>query len=122
MERLSIENLIKSDNPILHNILQYLDLETLQSFSEAINTNLRSNLDITFDLYRKLNPWRHNKIQPPLKVYKGKKPYEINRSIRIYSRCLCKYCLDSFCCLDCFYRNCRCRNSTAFACRHHLID
>ena len=71
MESLSVNNLIESDNSILHKILQYLDFDSLQAFSQAVNTSLRAALDKSFDLHRKLNPWTHNKKfkQPPLKLY-----------------------------------------------------
>ena len=36
MESLRVENLMKTDNPILHRVLQLLDYHTLEKFSLAI--------------------------------------------------------------------------------------
>ena len=114
MELLSVNNLIESDNSILHKILQYLDFDSLQAFSEAINASLRTALDKSFDLHRKLNPWMHHhkKIkQPPLKLYWEFQSFDINKSNKIYGRCVCKYCLDVNCCMTCWYSKCACRYS-----------
>jgi hypothetical protein len=116
MEPLSVNNLIETDNTILDKILQYLDFDSLKAFSQAINASLRAALDESFDLHRKLNPWTHNykKVkQPPLKLYWGFQPFDINRSNKIYGRCICKYCIDVICCMQCWYSKCVCRYSKA---------
>ena len=115
MEPLSINNLIESDNSILHQILQYLDFDSLQAFSQAVNASLRAALDTSFDLRRKLNPWTHNnkKVIPPLKLYSGFQSFDIDHSNKTYGRCVCKYCLDVICCMHCWYSKCICRYSKA---------
>ena len=118
MESLSVNNLIESDNPILHKILQYLDFDSLQAFSQTINTSLRAALDKSFDLHRKLNPWMHNKKQSPLKLYWRYQSFDIEHSNKVYGRCLCIYCLDNICCIGCWYLNCRCSYSMAIARPH----
>ena len=60
MVSLSVENLMKTDNPILHRILQLLDFSSLEAYSLAIDTYLWNSLNISFDLNRKLKPWAHN--------------------------------------------------------------
>ena len=95
MELLSVDNLMKSDNPILHRILQLLDLRSLEAYSSAINTYLWNSLNRSFDLYRKLKPFSHfNERQPPLRLYWKYKSYSIADSHRDNKRCKCRYCLD----------------------------
>ena len=107
MVSLSIENLMKTENPILYRILQYLDYESLESFSLAItNTYLWNSLNISFDLERKLKPWEHHKRQSPLRLYWGYQSYDINYSNLRFDRCRCKYCLVLICCVYCWYDWC----------------
>ena len=99
MEALTIKNLMKTDNQILHRILQLLDFYSLESFSLAIaDTYLWNSLNISFDLERKLKPWTHNKCQDPLRSYWMYKSFDINHSNLIYDICRCKYCLKFICC------------------------
>ena len=104
MVSLSIENLIKTDNPILHRILQFLDFYSLESFSLAItNTYLWNSLNISFDIERKLNPWEHHKRQNPLRSYWRYRLYDINYSNLRFGECNCSYCSEIICCVYCWY-------------------
>ena len=106
MESLSAENLMKTDNHILHKILQQLDFYSLERFSLAIaNTYLWNSLNISFDLERKLKPWIHDRRQQPLKLYWEYEPYDINyaNSYSNERRCTCVYCEDFKCCFYHWY-------------------
>ena len=86
MDELSASNLMNGSHPILYRILQYLHLEVLKSFSEATDKELGTILDEVFDLYRKVNPWTHNKTQSFLKLYIRNERFDIERPNRIYNR------------------------------------
>ena len=113
-ERLTRDNLMTSCNAILYKILQYLDLESLESFAYAIDESLFLDLTKSFDLYRKVNPWTHMRNQDPLLLYRGYNTYDVRKSVKLNRRCMCKYCLDAICCFTCWYKHCLCkyRNDT----------
>ena len=102
---------MKTDNPILHRILQHLDFFSLEKFSLAIvDTYLWNSLNISFDLERKLKPWIHDRRQKPLMLYWRYQSYDINYA-NFYSnerRCTCVYCEDLICCLFHWYDNWLC--------------
>jgi len=108
-EQLNIDNLMTSSNLILYKILQYLDLDSLRSFTRAIDVSLFIDLTKSFDLYRKVNPWTHMRNQDPLLLYRGYKAYDVRKSVKLNGRCICKYCLDAVCCLTCWYKRCLCK-------------
>ena len=108
MESLNVENLMKTDNPILHRILQHLDFYSLEKFSLAIaDTYLWNSLNISFDLERKLKPWIHDRRQQPLKLYWRYQSYDINyaNSYSNERRCTCVYCEDLICCFFHWYED-----------------
>ena len=109
MEPLSAENLMKSDNPILHRILQLLDFFSLEAYSLAIaDTKLRNLLNISFDLDSKLKPWTHNEQHPPLRLYWRYDSYDIADSFWCYQTCKCRYCSELICCTHDWYNMCTC--------------
>ena len=122
MDSLRVENLMKTDNPILHRILQLLDFHSLENFSLAIaDTYLWNSLNISFDLERKLKPWEHYKRQSPLRSYWRYQSYDINYSNFHDGECKCSYCSEIICHLFCWYDWQWYRRIYCFFCRYDCV-